>query len=191
MSAAQYTPEEENRIEDRFAAIYTLIDELIGSGHIEEVREYPLVRPAPPGAPHYCEFPARGLWTVIRRPVFRPRLALVLEIKVEQRLIYWIETETIGKESYRSLAIETRDSSPLDEGTLETLLDLCALHEGRWPEKLPFGKGQIFSTRPTHKNDDGVLYPSVMLLHFQRLYIARHRAAESLAESATLALPPE
>ena len=173
-SAAQFTPEEERNIEDRFQVIMDLVEELIVDGKIDEAREYPLVRPVPAGAPSYCEFPSSDKvkpwpWSMVREPLRRPRLALVLEIAVGQRLIYWIETEMVKEKGHRALAVEMVSGDSLDEGILETLLDTCAAAEGVWPDPLPFGAGTILSARARHTFVDGKLSWNVMLLAFARL----------------------
>jgi len=177
-SGGQFTPEEERRIEDGFQEILELVEELMANNKIDDVKEYPLVRPVPEGAPSYCEFPYSDdvkpwPWSMVRGPLRRPRLALVLELSVGERLIYWIETETSKDENYCSLAVEMADGSSLDEGVLETLLDICSEAKGIWPDPLPFGEGSIFSVRARHSRVDGKLTWNVMLLAFARLEHAR------------------
>ena len=106
---------------------------------------------------------------MVREPLRRPRLALVLEIAVRQRLIYWIETEMVKEKGHRALAVEMVSGDSLDEGILETLLDTCAAAEGVWPDPLPFGAGTILSARARHTFVDGKLSWNVMLLAFARL----------------------
>ncbi|BAO28335.1 hypothetical protein [Sulfuritalea hydrogenivorans] len=185
-SAAQFTPEEERNIEDRFQAIMDLVEELIGEGRIDDVREYPLVRPIPADAPNYCEFPFSDdtkpwPWSMVREPLRRPRLALVLELAVRERLIYWIETETVKDEGYHSLAIEMVNGGSLDEGTLETLLDVCADAKGVWPDPMSFGTGTILSARARHTKVNDKLTWNVMLLAFARLERERATLSEGKA----------
>lgn len=106
---------------------------------------------------------------MVREPLRRPRLALVLQIAIGERLIYWIETETVKNESYCSLAIEMFNSGSMDEGTLETLLDVCSSEKGIWPDPMTFGTGTILSTRARHAWVHGKLSWNVMLLSFARL----------------------
>lgn len=179
-SGGQFTPAEERRIEDGFQEILELVDDLIANDKIDDMRECPLVRPVPEGAPSYCEFPFSEdvrpwPWSMVREPLRRPRLALVLELVVRERLIYWIETETVKDESYCSLAIEMTDGGSLDEGVLETLLDICSDAKGIWPDPLPFGEGTTFSTRARHSRVGNRLTWNVMVLAFARL--ERERAA--------------
>lgn len=87
-----------------------------------------------------------------------PRNALVLELTVGQRLVYWIETETIGeREHYCSLAVEMANGGLLDEGVLEALLDGCSIAKGVWLDPLPYGAGTILSTRARNTVINGQL----------------------------------
>lgn len=181
-SPARYTPQEEREIEDRFQEIRDLVEDLISNNRIKSVTEYPLVRPAPAESPTYCEFPmdrdgTQWGWSIVRAPLPRARLAMVLELSVEGRLIYWIETETTSvHEHYCSLAVETVSGDSLDEGMLCALLDTCAYHKGVWPQKMPFGDGSILTARARHTHvEERQLSPNVMLLAFARLVRKRHK----------------
>jgi hypothetical protein len=190
-SSGQFTPAEERRIEDGFEEILDLIEELMANGRIDDMKECPLVRPVPDGAPSYCEFPYSEVvrpwpWTMVREPLHRPRLALVLELAVGERLVYLIETETVKRKSYCSLAIEMVNRGSLDEGVLETLLDICADAKGIWPKKLPFGEGTLLSTRVWHKRVGGSLTWNVMLYAFARLEQARAALGEGGAKGLEL-----
>lgn len=172
---AQLTPEEAKQIEDRFQAILDLVAELQADGLVSDAIEYPIVRPAPFDIPTYCRFPHSSdirpwPWTMVRTPVPRERLALVLQISIEERLIYWIETEATTKnEHYCALAVEMTDGSSLDEGTLEALLDVCAKGKGVWPKKMPFGQGTVLTEKARHTTKGAALTRNVMLNKFSEL----------------------
>jgi hypothetical protein len=177
---AQFTPEEERLIEDKFEEILSLVQDLIDDGDITSVNLYPVVDPAPDGEPTYCRFPYSDIqrpwpWSMVKVPYMRQRLALVLELEVADRLIYWIETETIKKESYRSLAIEMLDGGVLDEESLEALLGICSLNEGIWPDPVGYGEGIFCAVGVRHTRIDGVLARSVFIDSFARL----RRSSES------------
>lgn len=193
---AQFSPEEENLIEDRFVAILQLVEEMVEAKHIDGFAPFPIIRPAPSESPMYCEFPevtrdgAPCAWSLIFGPTLRSRLALVLEIKVGERLIYLIETEiTNPKRGHYSLAVEMKTGGSLDEGTLEALLDVCANRRGVWPKALPFGHGTIVSAHVRHDTFKGSLEysPRSMLGALKKL----QRAKESTtgADIDTLDVP--
>lgn len=191
-SRAQFTSAEETIIEDRFQAIHDLVDELIAEGKIRDAAVYPIVRPAPADSPAYCEFPSLTNknkpcpWSAIRAPEIRARLALVLELMVEDRFIYWIETETTNpRKGHCSLAVELVSGDSLDEGVLETLLDICAENEGVWPKQLPFGAGTLVSALARHTLlADGRYSPNMMLLAFARLSRAKADILQSNEEAS-------
>lgn len=196
---AQFSTDEEHLIQDRFAAVLQLVDEMITEGIITSAEPYPIVRPAPNDAPVYCEFPEHTMdgkpcaWSLIHGPDLRPRLALVLEISIDEgeRFVYWIETEiSTPRKGHRSLVVETVDGSSLDEGTLEALLDTCAMHKGVWPEPLPFGEGAIVSTRARHIRVTGTenYTPNMMLRAFARL--ERAKTFGATAEALTMQHDP-
>lgn len=173
--AAQFTPDEAKQIEDRFQAVMNLVTELQGDGLIADVIEYPIVRPAPLDIPTYCRFPSSNdikpwPWTMVRTPVPRERLALVLQISIDERMIYWIETEATTKnERYCALAVEMTDGSSLNEGTLEALLDICAAGDGVWPKTIPFGQDTVLTAKARHTREGAALARSVMLNKFSEL----------------------
>lgn len=190
-SPGSFTPEEERNIEDRFEAIRDLADLLVSEEVIDSVTDYPLVRPVPADFPEYCEFPTEfdgkpWKWSIVRKPIRRARLAIVLEIKLAQRTVYWIETEALSaRDMHHSLVIETVGGGPLDEGTLATLLDTCALAKGVWPQKLEFGDGSILYERARHIPMGAELSPNTMLLPFARLAHKRHRLRTEAADGAS------
>ncbi len=182
-TAAQFTPEEERTIEDRFQAIKDLVDDLMLEGKIDEAIEYPLVRPAPAGAPTYCEFPSSlevkpWPWSMVRNPIRRPRLALVLQLAVKDRLVYWIETEATGREYYRSLAVEMIKGGSLDERTLAALLDICVMNKGIWPHPLPLAQETVVSVKAYHATAKGQLSQNFVLLALARLESERAKIGE-------------
>lgn len=131
---------------------------------------------------------------MVRAPLRRPRLALVLELAVGHRLVYWIETETVGvNEYYCSLAVEMVDGSSLDEGMLEALLDTCSASKGIWPDPLPFGAGTIVSARARHTYVGKKLSWNVMMLAFARLERARIKvdSIHAVVDDAELQIPNE
>jgi hypothetical protein len=184
--AAQYTPEEGLGIESRFSLLRDLVAQMEEEDHIDGHDLYPLVRPAPTGNPIYCEFPtsdANGdaiTWSIIRTPNARPRLALVLELQLGDRHIYWIETEA-HKRSHCALAVETVDGDSLSEGLLTMLLDECAVRKGVWPREAKFGDGLLFCERAIHiPNGENQLSINTMLLPFLRLDEQRRQFQKQL-----------
>jgi hypothetical protein len=182
LTRAQFAPDEEAIIQDRFKAIFELVEALIEEGRIQSVREYPLVNPVPAMSPRYCEFSpvTKGgtdcRWTTVRAPSLRQRRALVLELSVNDRLIYWIESEAPDpRRGNCALAVELVKGGTLDEGTLSALLDTCAINKGVWPQPLPFGKGIIVSARARHlaATNKEHYRKNVMLLAFSRLTKAK------------------
>jgi len=188
--AAQLTPAEAKQIEDRFQAIRDLIADLQADGLVSDVIDYPIVRPAPVDIPTYCRFPHSNStkpwpWTMVQTPTLRERLALVLQISIGDRLIYWIETEAAKKsECYCSLAVEMVDGSSLDEGTLETLLDVCAEGKGVWPKLMSFGQGTLLTAKARHTREGAALAPSVMLNRFVELAQMHDALSQTLAGSS-------
>lgn len=188
---ARFSPQEEQQIEDRFESIRDLVDKLTEEGLIDSASEYPLVRPTPQECPTYCSFPTERdkkpiNWAIIREPFSRPRLALVLELAVKDRLVYWIETEaTDTRNRHRSLVIEMADGSALDEGVLTTLLDICALNHGVWPNKFPFGHGTVLTADARHRYIHGHLSMNVVL---RRLAILERKKLSLLDSASELAL---
>ena len=165
--------------------------DLVSKKLIGGVTPYPLVRPVAAEAPGYCEFPKQfngkpWKWSIIKYPTPRARLAMVLEVKVGQRTIYWIETEAINEnDGHHSLAVETVNGDPLDEGMLTALLDTCALARGVWPEKLEFGDGAILYVRARHIPMGAELSPNTMLYPFARLARKRQELSAKPAEGAS------
>lgn len=190
-AAGTFTPQEERDIEDRFQDIRDLVDWLVSEGKIESVANYPLVRPVPAEFPEYCEFPTRldgksHRWSIVRKPTRRARLAMVLEIKLAARTIYWIETESLSRhDQHHSLAVETIRGDPLDEGMLSALLDTCASEKGVWPEKLGFGDGTILYERARHNYQHGRLVPSTILYPFARLASQRRQLRDQTVAAVT------
>lgn len=180
-----FSPEEERSIADRFEDIRELIEFLRTEKKIVNAEEYPLVRPSPADFPSYCEFPEivdnePCKWAIIRWPIERPRLAMVLEIELPERTVYWIETESVaGRDKHRSLALEVLSGDSLDEATLAALLDTCARGKGVWPDELRFGDGTIIYERARHNYVGKRLNASTMLTPFGRLKAQKQALRDS------------
>lgn len=77
-AGAQFAPDVEQMVQDRFSALFELIDQLIVNGTIQSAVPYTLVRPEPAESPFYCAFPQRGAdgeyypWATIHDPAPRP-----------------------------------------------------------------------------------------------------------------------
>jgi hypothetical protein len=193
LPGARYTPNEETEILDRFQAVFDLATALVEDGHFEHVREYPIVRPFPPDLPTYCEFDADlsaspRPWTVLRTPNARPRLALVLEIKVDDRLVYWIDIEPIPRQ-YRAVAVEMTAGGALDAGVAEYVLSVAAKTQGVWPKSFCRASATILAVDAVHTNVGGSLAPSVMLNAIERLIVQRSQREKTQGEQTELSPP--
>lgn len=186
-----FTPDEEREIEDRFDALNELTENLISRKFISGATPYPLVRPTPAEDPKYCEFPKmldekRWKWSIVRNPIRRARLALVLEVKLGTRTIYWIETEALNKnDKHHSLAVETVKGDPLEEGMLTALLEMCARNKGVWPNEIEVGKGTVLCERARHIPMGAELSPNAMLLPFARLARKKHQPPSDASDRAS------
>jgi hypothetical protein len=183
-SGARFTPWEEMDIRDRFQAVFDLANALVANGNIDSVREYPIVRPSPEGCPIYCAFNAdlvsqERQWTVVRTPDARARVALVLEIVIGERMIYWFEIEPIPRH-YRAVAVEMTAGGIMDSGTLDHILTVAAKQSGVWPKTFCKASDTLLAVDAVHTNIGGELAPSVMLNAFMRLAHQRTARAASI-----------
>lgn len=91
-------------------------------------------------------------------------------LAVDDRHIYWIETEIIKRRQGNcSLALEMIGEQPLDPDTLESLLDIGARKKGVWRLPLPFGKGTFVAVRQSHIPLNEGLSPNMFLHAFAKL----------------------
>lgn len=192
-SGARYTSNEETEILNRFQSLFDLATALVSTSHFECVREYPIVRPFPPDLPTYCEFKADisaspKPWTVLRTPNARPRLALVLEIKVDDRLVYWFDIEPVPRQ-YRAVAVEMIAGGSLEAGVAEYVLSVAANTKGVWPKSFGKDSETILAVDAFHTNVGGTLAPSVMLNAVERLRMQRLQREQGQFNQAEHARP--
>ncbi len=188
--AAQLTPTEALRLEQRFSDVIKALDGLRVTGGIASWDYHPIYNPV---QERYCSFPElantpsnskAARWCRIEN---RTRYALVLKLVLEERTVYWIEIEPVPR-GYKGLAVETLDDQPIDELNVQNLLESCAFSGGVWDESLETARPLLLAAeRHDQLKRGGRLSPNMFLRAFLRLASKRAQLpkAEVQSESGT------
>lgn len=186
--AAQLTPAEVERLSNRFQEVVLTLDKLLTSNEITRWIYLPIYHPV---QDKYSSFPESlvtndslkvARWCQVDG---RMRVALILQIEIRERTVYWIEIEPVPR-GYKGLAIETLDGSPLDEVTVSNILEDCAVLTGVWSESLGSSARPLIATAERHDYlEGGGLSHNMFRRAFHRLTVKRaERGAGPPEESA-------
>lgn len=187
--AAQLTPTESLRLEQRFGDVIEALNGLQKSGGVTSWDYYPIYNPV---QERYCSFPElagtpeqlkAARWCRVEN---RTRYALVLKLEIEGRTVYWIEIEPVPR-GHKGLAVETVDGQPIDELNVQNLLEACAFSNGVWDEfSVKTSRPLLFAAeRHDPLKKGGGLSPNMFLRAFIRLAVKRAHQSNIQVESET------
>lgn len=186
--AAQLTPTDVERLANRFQEVITTLDQLVTSGGITSWDYLPIYNPV---QEMYCSFPElagtadqlrAARWCRVEGHI---RVALVLQLHIKERTVYWIEIEPVPR-GYKGLAVETLDGLPIDELIVSNLLEACAFSAGVWNESLENSARPLLLTAERHDQlKGGRLSPNMFLRALIRLDAKRAQYENGVVDESS------